>query len=198
MARPKNEKLEIQRREEILQAASRVFRAKGFHLARTEDICTEAKTSAGTLFRYFKSKKEIIEAIVEAEMKANDEDLLVLAQRQSVEGLAKLTAEELQEMLRPGGYGLATESWLELSRSPDGRKQLAASSAKLEAALAALLAQGQAEGWVRRDLNAKGAANLLLIVYTGVQFDADLGMDIDYEASAQAISDLIKSFILTS
>ena len=198
MARPKNEKLEIQRREEILQAAARVFRAKGFHLARTEDICTEAKTSAGTLFRYFKSKNEIIEAIVEAEMKANDEDLLVLAQRQSVEGLAKLTAEELQEMLRPSGYGLATESWLELSRSPDGRKQLAASSAKLEAALAALLAQGQAEGWVRRDLNAKGAASLLLILYTGVQFDADLGMDIDYEASAQAISDLIKNFILTS
>ena len=198
MARPKNEKLEILRREEILQAASRVFRAKGFHLARTEDICTEAKTSAGTLFRYFKSKKEIIEAIVEAEMKANDEDLLVLAQRQPVEGLAKLTADELQEMLRPGGYGLATESWLELSRSPDGRKQLAASSAKLEAALGALLAQGQAEGWVRRDLNAKGAASLLLILYTGVQFDADLGMDIDYEASALAISDLIKSFILTS
>ena len=198
MARPKNEKLEIQRREEILQAAARVFRVKGFHLARTEDICTEAKTSAGTLFRYFKSKNEIIEAIVEAEMKANDEDLLVLAQRQSVEGLAKLTAEELQEMLRPSGYGLATESWLELSRSPDGRKQLAASSAKLEAALAALLAQGQAEGWVRRDLNAKGAASLLLILYTGVQFDADLGMDIDYEASAQAISDLFKSFILTA
>ena len=45
MARPKNEKLEIQRREEILQAAARVFRAKGFHLARTEDICTEAETS---------------------------------------------------------------------------------------------------------------------------------------------------------
>ena len=197
MARPKNEKLESQRREEILQAASRVFRAKGFHLARTEDICTEAGTSAGTLFRYFKSKKEIIEAIVEAEMKANDEDMLALTHRLSLEGLAVLTAEQLQEMLRPSGYGLATESWLELSRSHEGRKKLAVSSAKLEAALAALLAQGQAEGWVRPNLNAKGAASLLLILYTGVQFDADLGMEIDYEASAQAISDLIKSFILS-
>ena len=116
MARPKNEKLETQRREEILQAAARVFRAKGFHLARTEDICTEAGTSAGTLFRYFKSKKEIIEAIIEAEMKANDEDLLTLAQRQAVDGLATLTGQALEEMLRPSGYGLATESWLELLR----------------------------------------------------------------------------------
>lgn len=197
MARPKNDKLEAQRREEILQAAARVFRAKGFHLARTEDICTEAGTSAGTLFRYFKSKKEIIEAIVEAEMKGNDEDLRALIQRRAVEALATLTGAELQEMLLPGGYGLATESWLELSRSPEGRKELAALSAKQEVALAALLTQGQAEGWVRRGLNTKGAANLLLILYAGVQFDTDLGMNIDYEASAQAISDLIKSFILT-
>ena len=196
MARPKNEKLETQRREEILQAAARVFRAKGFHLARTEDICIEAETSAGTLFRYFKSKKEIIEAIVEAEMKGNDEDLLALIQRQAVEKLGTLTASGLQEMLQPSGYGLATESWLELSRHPEGRKELVALSAKQEAALAALLTQGQAEGWVRPGLNTRGAASLLLILYTGVQFDADLGMNIDYDASAQAISDLINSFIL--
>lgn len=196
MARPKNEKLETQRREEILQAAARVFRAKGFHLARTEDICTEAETSAGTLFRYFKSKREIIEAIVEAEMKANEEDLLALAHRQALEALAVLTGEQLQEMLLPSGYGLATESWLELSRCPEGRKELAFASAKQEAALAAVLEQGQAEGWVRPSLNARGAASLLLILYTGVQFDADLGMEIDFEASAQAIADLIKSFIL--
>ena len=49
---------------------------------------------------------------------------------------------------------------------------------------------------MRPSLNAKGAASLLLILYTGVQFDADLGMEIDFEASAQAIADLIKSFIL--
>ena len=63
---------------------------------------------------------------------------------------------------------------------------------------AGLTVNENADPDVRRDLNAKGAASLLLILYTGVQFDADLGMDIDYEASAQAISDLIKSFILTS
>ncbi|WP_244106837.1 TetR/AcrR family transcriptional regulator [Burkholderia cenocepacia] len=68
MARTRNENLHQQRRAQILTAAARVFKAKGFHGARTEDICAAADMSAGAVFRYFADKREMIDAIISVEV----------------------------------------------------------------------------------------------------------------------------------
>lgn len=53
------------RAEQIRQAAIRVFSRRGFHGARTEEIAREAGVSEGLLFRYFKTKKDLlIDAVV--------------------------------------------------------------------------------------------------------------------------------------
>ena len=51
-------------REQIIAAASEVFRAHGFSAARTKDIADQAGVKQPTLFRYFKSKKELFFAAV--------------------------------------------------------------------------------------------------------------------------------------
>jgi len=52
------------RREEILDAATACFTRKGFHQTTMDDICRQAGLSPGTVYRYFKSKNEIIDAAV--------------------------------------------------------------------------------------------------------------------------------------
>jgi AcrR family transcriptional regulator len=62
MPRVSDDHLE-RRRQQILDAARRCFVRKGFHLASMQDVFAESGLSAGAVYRYFKSKNEIIHAI---------------------------------------------------------------------------------------------------------------------------------------
>lgn len=48
-----------QRRKQIMEAARKVFSAKGFNRATMEEIAGEAELSPGTLYLYFKNKEEL-------------------------------------------------------------------------------------------------------------------------------------------
>ncbi|MCQ0020046.1 TetR/AcrR family transcriptional regulator [Actinomadura madurae] len=63
MPRVSEEHLE-RRRRQILEAARACFVRKGIHETSMQDIFAEAGLSAGAVYRYFKSKNEIIEANV--------------------------------------------------------------------------------------------------------------------------------------
>lgn len=195
MARPKDTALHARRREEILAAAARVFKAKGFHLARTEDICAEAGLSAGTLFRHFPDKRAVIVAIAESELQHYQAELDQLATRDGLRWMATLTADQLDTMLAPKAYDLGTDSWLELSRDPAMRTRLLASDARLRETLRRELERGQAEGWVHREIDCAGCATLILALFSGLGFDRELGVATDSQHTARAIADLFNRFI---
>lgn len=49
-----------QRQWKILQAAINVFAEKGFEGSRTSEIAKEAEVAEGTIFRYYKTKKDLL------------------------------------------------------------------------------------------------------------------------------------------
>lgn len=53
----KDDALVKQRREEIIQAASKIFTEKGYHLATIRDICKASGLGPGTLYNYIKKRK---------------------------------------------------------------------------------------------------------------------------------------------
>ena len=59
MPRVSDEYLE-QRRRQILDAAQRCFARKGFHETSMQDVFRESGLSAGAVYRYFKSKNELV------------------------------------------------------------------------------------------------------------------------------------------
>ncbi len=66
MARTPRPEHEIEhRRSHILDAAGRVFAARGFEAASIEDIAREAGYGASTLYGYFKGKQAIVSGIIE-------------------------------------------------------------------------------------------------------------------------------------
>jgi len=63
MARTIDKELHSRRRSQILDAAAQCFIENGFHQTGMQQICTQAKMSAGSVYHYFANKDSIIEAI---------------------------------------------------------------------------------------------------------------------------------------
>lgn len=62
MPRVSEEHLE-RRKQQILDAATRCFARKGFYNTSMQDVFAEADLSAGAVYRYFKSKDDLIAAL---------------------------------------------------------------------------------------------------------------------------------------
>lgn len=59
----RKEREKLRRREEIIDAAEKVFFSRGIENATMDDVAEEAELSKGTLYLYFKSKEDIHWAI---------------------------------------------------------------------------------------------------------------------------------------
>lgn len=68
MVRTPDRALKDRRRNEILRAATHCFVRHGFHQTTMDQICARAGLSPGAVYRYFRSKHAIIEAIAGAEL----------------------------------------------------------------------------------------------------------------------------------
>jgi AcrR family transcriptional regulator len=60
----KNEEEMTEKQKQILQASIKLFATKGFHASSTAEIAREAGVAEGTIFRHYKSKKDILLAVV--------------------------------------------------------------------------------------------------------------------------------------
>lgn len=65
------------REEEILEAAIKIFSEKGFSAATTSEIAKEAGVAEGTIFRYFKTKKDILIKVMTKVLEILGEKLII-------------------------------------------------------------------------------------------------------------------------
>lgn len=70
----KNSKAEL-RRDQILNAAEKVFAEKGFHDATISDVARKANLSDATIYEYFPSKEDLLFSIPEEEVLRGGEQL---------------------------------------------------------------------------------------------------------------------------
>src|SRR5579885_735638 len=94
----------VTRRNQILDAALRVFARSGFHEARMDDIVQEAGLSKGALYWYFKSKEDIITAISQRLFTTDIEQLQGLLQAEGS------VSERLLQLMRDRIAGLQSMS----------------------------------------------------------------------------------------
>jgi AcrR family transcriptional regulator len=53
------------RRRKLLESSLTVFTRRGYAASRVEDVCTEASISRATFYRYFESKEEVFDALID-------------------------------------------------------------------------------------------------------------------------------------
>lgn len=157
------------RKNEILDAAERLFVIKGFDATSTNDILTEVGIARGTLYYHFKSKEDILNAMIE----------------RITEGLLEKAGEIVREKNKPVLQRL-TETMLALNVNNELGQEILAQVHKPQNALmhqkmqeqllagvnpliTDLIEEGIAQGICHTDYPAEVAEMALL--YSNVAFD---------------------------
>jgi TetR/AcrR family transcriptional regulator of autoinduction and epiphytic fitness len=174
------------RRRRLVDAAAKVFAARGFEATSMDEIAHEAGAGKPTLYRYFAGKDALFEAVF-VEALDTLEARLDIAERE-----ASGHADKLLAMLRPiaATFREHVASLRTLSDSASGadrarRRILRERRGRIEARIAAILLRAQASGALRGD-DPKLAARLII----GMVWSGTIGTDYDDESVAHAIVNL--------
>jgi len=161
------------RRAQIMDAARACFARKGFVQSTIQDICKEAGLRHGAIYRYFKSKSDIVFAI------GDESREMVLGMTEEMEG--RHTALEILDFIGERFFGLLAEPgaeqgllvhpevWAETLRNAEMREQARRSMQAWRDALATLIAKGQIEGVFDREVDPKACAMVLIATFEGLQ-----------------------------
>lgn len=151
------------RRDQILAAAARRFATAGFHRTSMQDVIDEAGLSPGAVYRYFRSKDELIEAI----------SIEAMAHIASVVREALASDEPLADLVAglPGAFDalgrtdersrLAVQAWSEGLRNADLAESMREGMDAVRSALRDRIARD------RRGLDAGDAAGVVLGLLQG-------------------------------
>jgi AcrR family transcriptional regulator len=108
------------RREQILAAARTCFLTKGLHNTSMQDLIQEAGLSVGAVYRYFRSKHEIISAVAETVAGSIERLIEDVAARRLplIDSLDLILAETEPQIVRGGQLGIALQIWGEATLDP--------------------------------------------------------------------------------
>lgn len=178
-----NEQLRAEQRERILDAAAKVFARRGLAAGRITDIAAEAGLSHGLVHHYFGTKADLHLALIARTMGAAD--ALPRAARAVpgtawdrlawYVGMALMGARAVPEQ-----FFLVAETVMNETVDPAARALVDEKGAVARALLAELVADGQAEGSVRKGDPLALATHVLAMVSglavgrIGEAIDADI------------------------
>ena len=148
-----------ERRRQILDAAVKVFAARGFTQCRVSDIADEAGVAYGLLYHYFRSKDEVLSTLFKERW-----DLLValIDEVRTRPGSTRAKLEAIAEFI-VGSYrrdpDLMKVIIVEVTRAANsfGRTHLP-DIERAYVGIAAIVADGQATGELRRSVSPDFAA----------------------------------------
>jgi AcrR family transcriptional regulator len=182
------------RRREIMEAAGRCFAENGFHSTSMQDFFAATGLSAGLVYRYFRSKEELITALAgEAlgQLHASVEEAIAAGERPGTEevlaGLLR-TIDELDARERIAR--VAVQIWGEALVNPAVGSAFTAEITRLLAALERLVKAAQAAGQLDRDLDPAYTARVLYSILPGFLLQRALDPALDgagYERAARAL-----------
>jgi TetR/AcrR family fatty acid metabolism transcriptional regulator len=150
------------KRQRILDAATRVFARRGYFAARVSDIAQRARIADGTIYLYFRNKEDILVSLFDEVMSEH-----IARGREELRGLAgapaKLRAIAAHHLRLLGeNADLAVVFQVELRQSTKYMERFTASWFRdyLEL-LTGIIEEGQREGTLREELPRKVVAKAL-------------------------------------
>ncbi len=180
-----------ERRNRIMDAAMRVFARLGVHQARMDDVAREARMSKGALYWYFRSKEDLLKAIL-ARMFEPDlqllEDMVRQRDRSAVERLETMARKALDSLPQMRvTQALLYEFYALAARRGPLQALIRDYYRRYHELLTELLAQGVEQGELRIQ-NPQRAAMALLAQFEGLFLISVLLPDVDLHQEWQALS----------
>ena len=144
------------RRRELLRAAARLFRRKGFDATSTRDIAAAAGMQSGSPFYHFKSKQALLFAVMEEGMRhaiARQQEAMESASGPDpADRLHQLVRNHFEVLLGPGNDFIPVLLYEARSITPRQRAALAELRTAYEGAWDPVLRALHAEGRLKADV----------------------------------------------
>ena len=154
-------------RQRILDAAGQCFAsAGGYAKATVEEVASRAGVSKTLVYQHFRSKEEILEAVLERTLNAWDEITppeAIAAGESILQGLARMHHEGLEFARANPVLRALLELDSRVLLDPDTGGAVVRSMARLRQALADAFAAGSRSGELRADLDVERAAEVFLV-----------------------------------
>ena len=159
-----------ERRREIIAASRQLFLEKDYEKATMQDVMFKLQIAKGTTYHYFKSKAELLEAVVEDIVNEYLADVEKALEKSKGKALVKMRAlfsaskvkgslaKTMEALHRPGNVGMHT-------------RLLAVTILRLAPLYALVISQGCQEGIFQTEYPLESAELLL----AGIQFLTDQG-----------------------
>ena len=169
------------KKQDVLEAAERVFSKHGYAAARMEDVAAEAGVSKGSVYNYFKSKQEMFMEVFHFSQ-INDRELfdkIVNSNISSREKILKIIETVLKRFDAHRNIGkLLMEFW-----ATAGRDEFAGFNEVLNnlysdylAVLEELISQGQSSGEMEVMTTPKMSARMLVAFLDGLGMQKLIGV----------------------
>ncbi len=186
-----------ERRAQIMQAAMTCFARKGYHQTTMDDIVAESGLSKGSLYWYFKSKKELFLSLFDAFVQEIGGDLWEKLADPSLrasdklryycEIFASVPQDRFSEFI-----AIMVDFWAQTRLDDEISRMLVEIYQPYLEQLTALIEEGVASGEFR-PVNAAHLASLLIAAYDGLSLQLVVGMPIDIrEITATFLDVLLK------
>jgi AcrR family transcriptional regulator len=160
-----------ERRQQILAAAMNCFMAKGYYRATMDDIVAESGLSKGTLYWYFKSKKDLFLALIKSlvdELGAEWQPLIESPDKTATEKLASITSVFRVALLEMAPFfGIMMEAWALTRHDDDVEALVREMYGPYVDSMTQVIEEGVANGDFQV-ASAQAAAEMILILYDGL------------------------------
>ncbi len=185
------------RREQILDAAMRRFVENGFQATGMADVIAETQLSAGAVYRYFKGKDDLIEAIVDRVLGHIAERFAGLLSADSVpdpaeavrEGVAAFEAMDAESPVDVGR--LAIQAWAESLRNARIADIVAHAYARIRGYYVEVSRRAIDGGIAPADADQEELGTALYSLMVGFVMQRALIGDLEAEAYARGVRDLL-------
>jgi AcrR family transcriptional regulator len=184
------------RRQHVIDAAMTCFAREGFHRTTMQDIVRETGMSAGAIYRYFKSKEDIVAAIAEERHAAEEVMLNEAMSRADVPtALHQLTRGLLGRLTDPSEQRwrrVTVQVWAEALRSERVMEVVRHGLDGPVDLLADLVRRGQRDGTLP-DVDPVGAARVFAAIFHGLVLQQAWEPDLDVAAYIDATLGLLEA-----
>lgn len=161
----------VERKSEIVQAARSLFQTKGYDKTTMQDVMDHLGIAKGTIYHYFKSKEELLEAVTENIVDENIKQIQI-----SMKGMMGNALEKIRLLVEAGSIATDNHEILEHLHQPGNTgmhiRLLAATLVKQAPLYAELIRQGCEEEIFQTDTPLECAEFIL----SAIQFLTDQGV----------------------
>lgn len=188
-------------RDQILDAAERVFAAKGYHAASMDEIVRESRLSKGAIYGYFESKEDLFLALESRTEPATLEEMVasVASGTSAMNRLEKAgeIAVRHQASMDRDACRLSFEFWTSAPRIKAVKSLYANRHRATRSFLAGLIRDGIRAGEIRKDVDPDAVASILMGAVDGLTLHwATIGTDMDWDQILKTLIAVVRDGLL--